>query len=249
MMRLLSHLRRRAARWERGQRTQVGRALSHLGVAHIEAYSPQASGRSERLFQTLQDRLPKELALAGITTMDAANAWLRDSYIPAHNAGSRCGEKVALGAQWHWEHRIVRRLGIIEAPIMHSPFPSASMHDEPTTDLLRTLCRPPGRQLAFERTASVMRMPKRPDLVTGLGFVRAGRPKGSAGIFIEDRTNERQGEVRPRIFGGPFVAALFADGRQVRGIEPCRGSPSRSRATRVQWGTEIAGKVKAWRRP
>ena len=70
----------------RGQPTQVGRALSHLGVEHIAAYSPQARGRSERLFHTLQDRLPKELALAGITTMDAANAWLRDTYIPAHNA-------------------------------------------------------------------------------------------------------------------------------------------------------------------
>jgi hypothetical protein len=38
------------------------------------------------LFQTLQDRLPKELVLAGITTVDEANAWLRDTYIPAHNA-------------------------------------------------------------------------------------------------------------------------------------------------------------------
>ena len=71
---------------DRSHPTQVGRALSHLGVEHIAAYSPQARGRSERLFQTLQDRLPKELALAGITTMDAANAWLRDIYIPAHNA-------------------------------------------------------------------------------------------------------------------------------------------------------------------
>jgi transposase InsO family protein len=71
---------------DRGQPTQVGRALSHLGVEHIAAYSPQARGRSERLFQTLQDRLPKELALAGITTIDDANAWLRDAYIPAHNA-------------------------------------------------------------------------------------------------------------------------------------------------------------------
>ena len=52
----------------------------------IAAYSPQARGRSERLFQTLQDRVPKELALAGITMMEAANAWLRDTYIPAHNA-------------------------------------------------------------------------------------------------------------------------------------------------------------------
>ena len=70
---------------ERGQPTQVGRALSHLGIEHIGAYSPQARGRSERLFQTLQDRLPKELALAGITTMDAANTWLRDTYLLAHN--------------------------------------------------------------------------------------------------------------------------------------------------------------------
>jgi hypothetical protein len=71
---------------DRGQPTQVGRALAHLGVEHIAAYSPQARGRSERLFHTLQDRLPKELALAGIATMDQANAWLRDTYIPAHNA-------------------------------------------------------------------------------------------------------------------------------------------------------------------
>jgi hypothetical protein len=71
---------------DRGQPTQVGRALAHLGVEHIAAYSPQARGRSERLFHTLQDRLPKELALAGIATMDQANAWLRDTYVPAHNA-------------------------------------------------------------------------------------------------------------------------------------------------------------------
>ena len=69
-----------------GLSDEVGRALSHLGVEHIAAYPPQARGLSERLFQTLQDRVPKELALAGITTMDAANAWLRDTYIPVHNA-------------------------------------------------------------------------------------------------------------------------------------------------------------------
>ena len=68
------------------QPTQVGRALAHLGVEHIAAYSPQARGRSERLFRTLQDRLAKELALADITTVAAANACLRDTYIPAHNA-------------------------------------------------------------------------------------------------------------------------------------------------------------------
>jgi transposase len=65
--------------------TQVGRALAQLGIEHIAAYSPQARGRSERLFQTLQDRLPKEMKLAGISTVDAANSFLRDVYIPAHN--------------------------------------------------------------------------------------------------------------------------------------------------------------------
>jgi len=51
--------------------------LKQLGIEHIAAYSPEARGRSERLFRTLQDRLVKELRLAGIETVEAANAWLR----------------------------------------------------------------------------------------------------------------------------------------------------------------------------
>ena len=70
----------------RSKPTQVGRALAHLGVEHIAAYSPQARGRSERVFQTLQDRLVKDLALKGIATVEAANLFLREVYIPAHNA-------------------------------------------------------------------------------------------------------------------------------------------------------------------
>jgi transposase len=66
--------------------TQVGRALKQLGIEHIAAYSPQARGRSERVFHTLQDRLPKEFKLAGISTVEAANVWLRDTYIAEHNA-------------------------------------------------------------------------------------------------------------------------------------------------------------------
>jgi transposase len=66
--------------------TQVGRALRQLGLEHIPAYSPEARGRSERMFGTLQDRLPKELALAGITTIEAANRFIRETYLPAHNA-------------------------------------------------------------------------------------------------------------------------------------------------------------------
>jgi len=64
---------------------QVGRALSHLGIEHIAAYSPQARGRSERVFHTLRDRLPKEFKLAGIATVEAANVWLRETFIAEHN--------------------------------------------------------------------------------------------------------------------------------------------------------------------
>ena len=66
--------------------TQVGRVLDRLGIEHIPAYSPEARGRSERMFGTLQDRLPKELKLAGITDMESANRFIREVYLPAHNA-------------------------------------------------------------------------------------------------------------------------------------------------------------------
>ena len=68
------------------QLTQVGRALAQLGIEHIPAYAPEARGRSERAFATLQDRLPKELELASITTVDAADRFLRETYLPDHNA-------------------------------------------------------------------------------------------------------------------------------------------------------------------
>jgi transposase len=69
----------------KGHVTQVGRALKQLGITHIAAYSPQARGRSERMFGTLQNRLPQELALAGATSMEAANHYLQQVYLPAHN--------------------------------------------------------------------------------------------------------------------------------------------------------------------
>ena len=65
--------------------TQVGRALARLGIEHIPAYSPQARGRSERMFDTLQGRLPKELSLFGIRDIEAANRYIRDVYLPIHN--------------------------------------------------------------------------------------------------------------------------------------------------------------------
>ncbi len=70
---------------DRDNPTQVGRALAQLGIELIPAYSPEARGRSERMFGTLQKRLPQELRLAGITTMDEANRFLRETFLPDHN--------------------------------------------------------------------------------------------------------------------------------------------------------------------
>ncbi len=70
---------------DRDNPTQVGRALIQLGIELIPAYSPEARGRSERMFGTLQKRLPQELRLAGITTMDEANRFLCEIFLPEHN--------------------------------------------------------------------------------------------------------------------------------------------------------------------
>jgi Winged helix-turn helix len=66
--------------------TQVGRALKQLGIEHIPSYSPEGRGRMERLFGTLQSRLPPLLRQEGITSIEAANRWLASVYIPRHNA-------------------------------------------------------------------------------------------------------------------------------------------------------------------
>ena len=64
--------------------SQFGRALGELGVELIPAHSPQAKGRVERLFQTFQDRVIKEMRLAGVSTLEAANRFL-DGYLPIYN--------------------------------------------------------------------------------------------------------------------------------------------------------------------
>lgn len=94
----------------------------------------------------------------------------------------------------------------------------------------------------------------------GLSFIRvgkwegdlwAGRAKGAAGIFIDERADVRQGEALPMIFSGRAggfpaqVAALFTEGRQVIGVERARITFEIA-PDRAHWGAEIAGKVKAW---
>ncbi len=65
--------------------TQFGRAMKELGVTLIKAHSPQAKGRVERKNRTFQDRLPKELRLAGISTIEGANRFLKKTFLPALN--------------------------------------------------------------------------------------------------------------------------------------------------------------------
>jgi transposase len=65
--------------------TQVGRALDKLGITHIPSYAPEGRGRMERVFGTLQGRLPQELRLAGLSDIEAADAWLVSSFVPEFN--------------------------------------------------------------------------------------------------------------------------------------------------------------------
>jgi transposase len=78
---------------DKSRPTQVGRAMQDLGIQTIAAYSPEARGRSERNFGTWQNRLPQELRLAGITSLEEANRFLREQYIEEFN------EKFSVTAQ------------------------------------------------------------------------------------------------------------------------------------------------------
>jgi hypothetical protein len=70
---------------DKSRPTQFGRALRELGIQMIPAYSPQARGRMERNYGTWQGRLPQELRLAGIVTVEEANRFLRERYIAEFN--------------------------------------------------------------------------------------------------------------------------------------------------------------------
>ena len=80
------HTQEAGGKVDKNNPTQFGRAMRHLGIDMIPAYSPEARGRSERAFGTHQGRLPKELVYHGITDMKEANRYLTEVYMPSHNA-------------------------------------------------------------------------------------------------------------------------------------------------------------------
>lgn len=79
------HTEKAGGKVDKKNLTQFGRAMGQLGIEMIPAYSPEARGRSERVFGTLQGRLPRELIEAGITDIDAANRFLKRRFIAAYN--------------------------------------------------------------------------------------------------------------------------------------------------------------------
>ena len=102
---------------------RLNQALKHLGVEHIPAYSPEARGRSERMFGTLQDRLIKELAKAGIGDIAGANAWIRDVCLPAHNA--RFAKPAALAEETAFVYAAALRVARFGSANEHSDWETA----------------------------------------------------------------------------------------------------------------------------
>jgi transposase len=94
-----------AGKVDKDNPTQVHRALRQLGIELIPAYSPEARGRSERMFGTLQGRLPQELRLAGVTDMEAANRFLAETFLPEHNRRFRDAPGEAGSAFVAWTGR------------------------------------------------------------------------------------------------------------------------------------------------
>jgi hypothetical protein len=104
--------------------TQIGRALGELNIAWIAAHSPQAKGRVERSFDTAQDRLVKEMRVAGVRTLEEANAYLRQEFLPWWNrtltVAPACGEDAH--RQLGREHNLAAILSHVETRQVKSDY-------------------------------------------------------------------------------------------------------------------------------
>ena len=170
---------------DKQQRTQVGRALAQL---HIPAYSPQARGRSERMFGTLQGRLPKELRLFGISSDVAeANRYIREIYLPLHN------ERFA------------------KPPLIED---SAFVPVSDPASLVDTLCIEQSRVVARDNTVSyegrslqLPQSPARAHYVTANVTVHE-YPDGSLAVFHGPRRLARYGAEGEQIAEVPPIASV-----------------------------------------
>jgi hypothetical protein len=192
---------------DKSRPTQVGRALRRLGVEHIPAYSPEARGRSERMFGTLQERLPKELKLAGITDVEAANRFLTETYLPVHNA--RFSKPAAVG---------------------ESAFVAAD-----ADQLVEILCIEEERIVARDNTVSFAKLRLQlPQSPWRHHFVKANvkvrqYPDGALAIFHGPRCIGRYDAMGQEI-GAPIPSMLHPGSTPSRhGLEASRPPPSAAR--------------------
>ncbi len=131
--------------------TQVGRAFRALGIRHLVAHSPQAKGRIERLWETLQDRLAAELRLAGITTLPAANAFLA-AFLPAFNAQFAVPAAVAVTAY----RPVPRGLDLTRCCAFHYSRQVAADNTVRVDDVVLQLLPGPRRRSYTRATADVV---------------------------------------------------------------------------------------------
>jgi transposase len=171
---------------DRDRLTQVGRALDRLGIEHIAAYSAQARGRSERLFGTLQDRLIKELAKAGLHEIEAANAWIRQVFLPDHNV------------------RFARKAAV----------PETAFVAVDTATLIEALCIQEDRVVARDNTVAYERRqlqlpesPARPHYVKAKVKVRE-YPDGTLAVFHGPRRLARYSAQGEEIAAAPTTKSV-----------------------------------------
>ncbi len=143
------HTTRAGGKVDRVDLTQFGRAMAQLGIEMIPAYSPEARGRSERAFGTLQDRLPKELLDAAITEVAAANRFLQRRFIPADNRefavpAAESGRPSCPGSGPTGTTSYACRKSALSAPITASSTTTSSCKSRPTVTVATTSKRPYG---------------------------------------------------------------------------------------------------------
>jgi transposase len=164
---------------DKNRLTQVGRALKQLGIEHIPAYSPEARGRSERMFATLQDRLPKELALAAIEGIEAANRFLCDVYLPEHNkrfakpaeltesAFVKLQDKASLAEiLCIEEERIVSRDNTVSCPIGRLQLPESRLRPHYVKAKVKLRHYPDGTLAIFHGPRAIARYSSEGELLT-----------------------------------------------------------------------------------
>jgi len=151
--------------------SEFGRALEELGVERIYANSPQAKGRIERLFRTLQDRLIKEMRLKGIGSVEEANRFL-ERYLPKHN------EKFSLKAD--------------KAEDFHIPVPDG-------IDLDAILCIKTERKVRNDNTISYNKeLYQIEEVMSGKTVTVTERIDGKVCILYQGRSLKfRQIDIRP----------------------------------------------------